>query len=85
VAALAPPEGAAEAVAAARGAARPDRRWFVLGGRYDRLLPDAQRLADRLREAREPVTYLEVPEGHSRETFRGHLDDALRWLLDARR
>jgi len=27
------------------------------------------------------VTYIEVPEGHNTETFRGHIDDALRALL----
>ncbi|MCC7124748.1 MAG: hypothetical protein IT178_07855, partial [Acidobacteria bacterium] len=27
------------------------------------------------------ITYMEVPEGHSTETFRGHLDDALAALL----
>ena len=27
------------------------------------------------------VTYVEVPEGHSTETFRGHIDDALKALL----
>ena len=28
-----------------------------------------------------PVSYLEVPEGHNSNTFRGHLDDALKALL----
>ena len=28
-----------------------------------------------------PVSYLEVSEGHNTNTFRGHLDDALKALL----
>jgi enterochelin esterase family protein len=83
VAAIAPPAAAVEALDAARVSADRARRWFVLGGRFDALLVDARRLSTRLAKAGESVTYLEVPEGHSRETFRGHLDDALRALLGA--
>jgi len=81
IAAIAPPAGAAEALAAARQAMDSTRRWFVMGGRFDALLADARRLTAQLTEAGESVTYLEVPEGHSAETFRGHLDDALRALV----
>jgi len=81
IAAIAPPAGAADALVAARHAMDSTRRWFVMGGRFDALLVHAQRLTAQLAEAGESVTYLEVPEGHSAETFRGHLDDALQALL----
>lgn len=58
-------------------------RFFVLGALYDPLLDAARRLRTVLEEAGAPVTYLEVPEGHSTETFRGHLDDAVRALVAA--
>lgn len=56
-------------------------RFFVLGGVYDSMLDAARRLRVALDDVNAPITYLEVPEGHSAETFRGHLDDALKTLL----
>jgi hypothetical protein len=32
-------------------------------------------------EALADVTYVEVPEGHAAETFRGRIDDALKSLV----
>ncbi len=56
-------------------------RFFVLAGTYDAMADGARRLRTALDMAGGAVTYLEVPEGHSTETFRGHLDDALATLL----
>lgn len=56
-------------------------RFFVLGAIYDSLIDAARRLRTALEEANAPVIYLEVSEGHSTETFRGHLDDAVKTLL----
>jgi enterochelin esterase-like enzyme len=82
-AALAPPEQTASLVAnqpRARAAA-VSIRFFVLGGTYDAMLDGARRLRTTLDDANAPVSYLEVPEGHNTNTFRGHLDDALKALL----
>lgn len=56
-------------------------KFFVLGGVYDSLIDGARRLRTTLDEYQAPVTYLEVSEGHNTNTFRAHLDDALKALL----
>ena len=56
-------------------------RFFVLAGTYDSMANGGRRLRTALDVGTGAVTYLEVPEGHSTETFRGHLDDALKALL----
>lgn len=58
-------------------------RFFVLGGVYDSMIDGARLLRTTLDEYRAPVTYMEVSEGHNTNTFRGHLDDALKALLVA--
>ena len=58
-------------------------KFFVLGGVYDSMIDGARKLRTTLDEYSAPVTYLEVSEGHNTNTFRGHLDDALRALLAA--
>ena len=82
-AALAPPEQTASVIAnqpRARAAA-VSIRFFVMGGVYDALIDGARRLRTTLDGVNAPVTYLEVPEGHNTNTFRNHLDDAVRVLL----
>ena len=82
-AALAPPEQTASVIAnqpRARAAA-VSIRFFVLGGVYDAMIDGARRLRTTLDGVNAPVTYLEVPEGHNTNTFRNHLDDAIRALL----
>jgi enterochelin esterase family protein len=56
-------------------------RFFVMAGTYDAMADGARRLRTALDIGTGAVTYLEVPEGHSTETFRGHIDDALKALL----
>jgi len=56
-------------------------RFFVLAGTYDSMANGGRRLRTALDIGTGAVTYMEVPEGHSTETFRGHLDDALKALL----
>jgi enterochelin esterase-like enzyme len=56
-------------------------RFFVLAGTYDSLANGGRRLRTALDIGTGAVTYVEVPEGHSTETFRGHIDDALKALL----
>lgn len=56
-------------------------KFFVLAGTYDSMASGGQRLRTALGMGAGEVTYLEVPEGHNTETFRGHLDDALKALL----
>ena len=56
-------------------------KFFVLGGVYDSMIDGARKLRTTLDEYSAPVSYLEVPEGHNTNTFRAHLDDALRALL----
>ena len=82
-AAIAPPAQAATLVAnqAHAKAAVRSTRFFVLGGLYDSLIDGARRLRTSLDDVDAAVKYLEVSEGHSTETFRGHLDDAVRALL----
>ena len=58
-------------------------RFFVLGGVYDSMIDGARQLRTTLDDYSAPVTYLEVSEGHNTNTFRGHLDDALRALIDS--
>jgi enterochelin esterase-like enzyme len=58
-------------------------RFFVLGGVYDPMIDGARRLRTTLDSVQAAVTYLEVSEGHSTETFRGHIDEALKALLPA--
>ena len=84
-AAIAPPTQAATVVSnqpAAR-AAVVSIKFFVMGGVYDSMIDGARLLRTTLDEYQAPVTYLEVSEGHNTNTFRGHLDDALRALLPA--
>lgn len=83
-AAIAPPAQAATLIsnqAKARTSA-PSIRFFVLGGAYDAMIDGARALRTTLDNVNAPVSYLEVPEGHSTETFRAHLDDALKALLN---
>jgi len=56
-------------------------KFFVMGGVYDSMIDGARRLHTTLDEYSAPVSYLEVSEGHNTNTFRAHLDDALRALL----
>lgn len=56
-------------------------RFFVMGGVYDSMLDGARLLRTTLDGYSAPVTYLEVPEGHNSNSFRAHLDDALKALL----
>ena len=83
-AAMAPPEQAATLISnqpAKAKAAVPSIKYFVMGGVYDSMIEGARRLRTELDNFNAPVKYLEVPEGHSTETFRAHLDDALNALL----
>jgi len=82
-AAIAPPEQTASVIAnqpRARAAA-VSIRFFVLGGVYDAMIDGARRLRTTLDGVNAPVTYLEVSEGHNTNTFRNHLDDAVKALL----
>ena len=82
-AAIAPPAQAATLIsnqARARASVR-SIKFFVLGGVYDSLIDGARNLRTTLDDFNAPVSYLEVSEGHNTNTFRGHLDDALRALL----
>jgi enterochelin esterase-like enzyme len=82
-AAMAPPAQTATVVSnqpAAR-AAVVSIKFFVMGGVYDSMIDGARLLRTTLDEYSAPVTYLEVSEGHNTNTFRGHLDDALKALL----
>ena len=56
-------------------------KFFVLAGTYDTMANGGRKLRTALDLGTGAVTYVEVPEGHSTETFRGHLDDALKALL----
>jgi enterochelin esterase-like enzyme len=56
-------------------------RFFVLAGTYDSMANGGRRLRTALDMGTGAITYMEVPEGHSIETFRGHIDDALKSLL----
>jgi 23S rRNA (adenine2503-C2)-methyltransferase len=56
-------------------------KFFVMGGVYDSMIDGARSLRTTLDQYRAPVSYLEVSEGHNTNTFRGHLDDALKALL----
>jgi enterochelin esterase-like enzyme len=56
-------------------------RFFVLGAVYDTDVKGARTLRTALAEASADVTYEEVPEGHAAETFRAHIDNALKALL----
>jgi enterochelin esterase-like enzyme len=56
-------------------------KFFVLAGTYDAMADGGRKLRTALATGTGAVTYLEVPEGHSTETFRGHIDDALKALL----
>ncbi|MEO7134461.1 MAG: alpha/beta hydrolase-fold protein [Vicinamibacterales bacterium] len=82
-AAIAPPAQAATVVSnqANARAAVVSIEFFVLGGVYDSMIGGARLLRTTLDGFSAPVTYLEVPEGHNTNTFRAHLDDALRALL----
>ncbi|HTH24515.1 MAG TPA: alpha/beta hydrolase-fold protein [Vicinamibacterales bacterium] len=82
-AAIAPPVQTATVVSnqAAARAAVVSIKFFVMGGVYDSMIDGARRLHTTLDEYSAPVTYLEVSEGHNTNTFRAHLDDALKALL----
>jgi len=82
-AAIAPPAQTATIVSnqANARAAVVSIKFFVLGGVYDSMIDGARLLRTTLDEHLAPVTYLEVPEGHNTNTFRAHLDDALKALL----
>jgi len=58
-------------------------RFFLLGAVYDTDVKGARTLRTALAEVDAAVTYVEVPEGHAAETFRGRIDDALRVLVPA--
>jgi enterochelin esterase family protein len=58
-------------------------RFFIHGALYDTDLKGARTLRSALDEARADVRYIEVPEGHAAETFRGRIDDALKQLVPA--
>jgi enterochelin esterase family protein len=58
-------------------------KFFVMGGVYDSMIDGARKLRTTLDDYSAPVSYLEAPEGHNTNTFRGHLDDALRALLES--
>lgn len=82
-AAIAPPDQTASVIAnqpRARATA-VSIRFFVLGGVYDAMVDGARRLRTTLDGVNAPVTYWEVPEGHNTNTFRNHLDDAVKALL----
>lgn len=82
-AAIAPPAQTSTVVSnqANARAAVVSIKFFVMGGVYDSLIDGARRLRTTLDEYQAPVSYLEVSEGHNTNTFRAHLDDALRALL----
>ena len=82
-AALAPPAQTASLIANQPKAMRSvvSIRFFVLGGVYDSMIDGARNLRTTLDEYSAPVNYLEVSEGHNTNTFRAHLDDAVRALL----
>jgi len=82
-AALAPPDQAATLISnqAKARASVVSIKFFVMGGVYDSMIDGARKLRTTLDEYSAPVSYLEVSEGHNTNTFRGHLDDALRALL----
>ena len=82
-AAIAPPIQTATVVSnqATARAAVVSIKFFVMGGVYDSMIDGARRLRTTLDEYSAPVSYLEVSEGHNTNTFRAHLDDALRALL----
>ncbi|HET9704227.1 MAG TPA: alpha/beta hydrolase-fold protein [Vicinamibacterales bacterium] len=82
-AAIAPPTQAATLVSnqAKARASVMSIKFFVLGGVYDAMIDGARNLRTTLDDFNAPVSYLEVSEGHNTNTFRAHLDDALRALL----
>lgn len=82
-AAIAPPAQTATVVSnqAHARAAVVSIKFFVMGGVYDEMIGGARLLRTTLDGYQAPVSYLEVPEGHNSNTFRAHLDDALKALL----
>lgn len=56
-------------------------RFYVLGAVYDTDVKGARTLRTALAEASADVKYEEIPEGHAAETFRAHIDNALKVLL----
>ena len=82
-AAIAPPAQTASLIANQPKAMRSvvSSKFFVMGGVYDSMIDGARNLRTTLDNYSAPVTYLEVSEGHNTNTFRAHLDDALRALL----
>jgi enterochelin esterase family protein len=82
-AAIAPPQQTASLIenqANARAVA-VSIKFFVMGGVYDSMIGGARLLHTTLDNYSAPVSYLEVSEGHNTNTFRGHLDDALKALV----
>ena len=58
-------------------------RFYVMGAVYDTDVKGARTLRTALAEASADVKYEEIPEGHAAETFRSHIDNALKVLLPA--
>lgn len=82
-AAIAPPAQTASLISNQPKAMRSvvSIKFFVMGGVYDSMIDGARNLRTTLDNYSAPVTYLEVSEGHNTNTFRAHLDDALKALL----
>jgi enterochelin esterase-like enzyme len=82
-AAIAPPTQAASLIANQPKARKAvvSIKFFVMGGVYDSMIDGARSLRTALDDYSAPVSYLEVSEGHNTNTFRAHLDDALKALL----
>jgi enterochelin esterase-like enzyme len=82
-AAIAPPAQTASLIANQPKAKRAvvSIKFFIMGGVYDSMIDGARNLRTTLDNYSAPVTYLEVSEGHNTNTFRAHLDDALKALL----
>jgi enterochelin esterase-like enzyme len=82
-AAMAPPAQTASLIANQPKAKRSvvSIKFFIMGGVYDSMIDGARNLRTTLDNYLAPVTYMEVSEGHNTNTFRAHLDDALKALL----
>jgi len=82
-AAIAPPAQTASLIANQAKAKQSvvSIRFFVMGGVYDSMIDGARNLRTTLDNYSAPVSYLEVSEGHNTNTFRAHLDDAVKALL----
>jgi enterochelin esterase-like enzyme len=85
VAAIAPPVQTATLITNQRHARDAVRslRVFTLGGTYDAIIDGARRLRTALQQTDAAETYLETPEGHNWDMFRGAIAPALTTLLPA--